>query len=81
MTSARSSTVCAPSTARVKSLGLVSALDRLEPNLQAFADAPRDIRMDDSKGKALGVSFTDTRTGLCRALCRILHPEQQKSLP
>lgn len=65
----------------LKSLELVSALDRLEPNLQAFADAPRDIRMDISKGKALGVQFMDTRTGLCRALSRILRPEQQKSLP
>ena len=62
-------------------LGLCAALRRLEPNLQAFADAPRDIRMDGSLAKSLGVSFEHTCDGLCRALWAVLPPEQQKSLP
>jgi len=65
----------------LEQLGLYAALERLEPNLQAFADAPRDIRMDGSLAKSLGVSFESTCDGLCRALCAVLPPEQQKSLP
>ncbi len=53
-------------------LNLRNALDRLEPNLQAFADAPRDIRMDGTLAASLGVSFEDTQTGLCRALAKCL---------
>ena len=52
----------------LRELNLHSALSRLTPNVQAFADSPRDIRMDGSLAASLGVSFDPTCTGLCRAL-------------
>lgn len=56
----------------LKSFGLASALARLEPNLQAFADAPRDIRMNSEKLNSMGISFEDTCSGLCCALSKFL---------
>lgn len=53
-------------------LGLQDALSRLTPNLQAFADSPRDIRMDSTKAAAHGITFPSTVDGLCNALSRIL---------
>ena len=53
-------------------LELSSLLDRLTPNLQAFADSPRDIRMNCTRAASLGVSFEHTRDGLRRALANIL---------
>lgn len=44
------------------------ALDRLEPNVQAFAHCPRDIRMDGRNAAALGAVFRTTGEGLILAL-------------
>lgn len=49
-------------------LELTDALKRLIPNRQAFADSPRDIRMDCSLARDHGIFFESTRTELCRAL-------------
>lgn len=59
----------------LRELNLHSGLSRLTPNLQAFADAPRDIRMNGSLTASMGVSFDDTCEGLCRALSRCLKTE------
>ena len=53
-------------------LGLEDALTRLTPNRQAFADSPRDIRMDGTKAAIHGIIFETTRTGLVRALANCL---------
>lgn len=49
-------------------LGLENAAVRLKPNLQAFSDSPRDIRMDGSLAKSYQIVFESTRAGLCQAL-------------
>lgn len=56
----------------LEELNLREALDRLMPNRQAFADFPRDIRMDGSLAASHGITFESTRSGLCRALAAIL---------
>lgn len=53
-------------------LDLQDALARLTPNYQAFAESPRDIRMDGTKAAAHGIAFESTRAGLVRALANIL---------
>ena len=53
-------------------LDLRDALSRLTPNLTAFADSPRDIRMDCSLAESFGISFESTHDGLCRALKQAL---------
>ena len=52
-------------------LELSDALKRLIPNRQAFADSPRDIRMDGSLARAHGVSFESTREGLLHAVQKL----------
>ena len=56
----------------LEALQLRDALQRLAPNEEAFADTPRDIRMDTARIAAAGIRFTDTREGLCRALKEVL---------
>ena len=53
-------------------LGLHTAVNRMVPNLQAFAEAPRDIRMDTSLIASYGIHFESTRTSLFTALKQIL---------
>ena len=53
-------------------LGLADALARLRPDEQAFAAAPRDIRMDCTRAAAAGIVFEDTQQGLCRVLRAVL---------
>ena len=43
-------------------------LQRLVPDCQTFADAPRDIRMDPAHTAAAGIVFETTKQGLCAAL-------------
>jgi dTDP-4-dehydrorhamnose reductase len=43
-------------------------LQRLVPDCQTFADAPRDIRMDPARTAAAGIVFETTKQGLCAAL-------------
>ncbi len=44
------------------------ALERLQPNEAAFADAPRDITMDLSRLEAAGIRFPTTKEALLQAL-------------
>ena len=53
-------------------LGLTQALHRLHPNTMAFADAPRDIRMNTSLAASLGIRFGSTKDGLTKALKQYL---------
>ena len=53
-------------------LNLTDALRRLTPNLQAFSDSPRDIRMDPSLAASHGIHFRSTQEGLRDALGQIL---------
>ena len=46
--------------------GLKTALRRLRPNEEAFAENPRDISMDLTKLRAAGIEFPTTKEGLCR---------------
>lgn len=48
------------------------ALARLAPNLQAFAESPRDIRMDTAKTAHRGILFPSTAEGLASVLLKIL---------
>ena len=48
--------------------GFTAALHRLTPNEAAFADAPRDISMDQAKLRAAGIRFPTTAEGLLSAL-------------
>ena len=48
--------------------GFTAALHRLTPNVAAFADAPRDISMDQAKLRAAGIRFPTTAEGLLTAL-------------
>lgn len=52
--------------------GLSDPLTRLVPDTQAFADVPRDIRMDPARTAAAGIVFDTTRQGLCAALEKVL---------
>lgn len=45
-------------------LGMKSALTRLKPDEEAFAEHPRDISMDMTKLKAAGIHFPTTKNGL-----------------
>lgn len=56
----------------LQELNLQNVLSRLSPNQQAFADFPRDIRMDGSLTAALGITFENTCIGLCKALSACL---------
>ena len=49
-------------------LGMEAALQRLQPNREAFAENPRNIAMDLSKLNAAGISFATTKEGLRMAL-------------
>lgn len=49
-------------------LGQKSALRRLSPNEEAFANGPRDISMDLAKLNAAGIDFPTTLDGLVAAL-------------
>ena len=53
--------------ARLEELGL-EAVNRLQPNLDAFADHPRDISMDLGKLAAAGIAFPTSRDALLQAL-------------
>ena len=53
-------------------LGLTQALHRLQPNTMAFADAPRDIRMNTSFASSFGIRFASTEEGLIKALKQLL---------
>jgi dTDP-4-dehydrorhamnose reductase len=52
----------------LEQLGQESALRRLTPNEEAFADNPRDISMDLGKLNAAGIFFPTTEEGLRMAL-------------
>ncbi len=52
--------------------GLQCAASRLTPDTAAFADTPRDIRMDMTRTTAAGIAFAPTQQGLCDALEKIL---------
>lgn len=56
----------------LETVGLEQALKRLTPNLEAFAENPRDISMDLRKLSAAGIFFPTTKEGLCRALREII---------
>jgi hypothetical protein len=56
----------------IKALGWEEVIPRVVPNLQAFADAPRDIRMDTAKAESFGIKFSTTAEGLVEALRRVL---------
>lgn len=60
----------------LEELDLQNALSRLTPNLQAFADCPRDIRMDTSLINSMGIFFDSTCTGLHKALFDCLQATQ-----
>jgi dTDP-4-dehydrorhamnose reductase len=51
----------------LEELGL-EAVNRLQPNRDAFADHPRDISMDLSKLAAAGITFPTSRDALLQAL-------------
>lgn len=51
----------------LESLGL-DAVNRLQPNTEAFADHPRDISMDLSKLRSAGITFPTSFDALCHAL-------------
>ena len=53
-------------------LQLEEPLTRLVPNLQAFANAPRDIRMRCDRAASLGARFPSTQEGLYQALAQSL---------
>lgn len=52
----------------LEALGMESALERLQPNEEAFAGHPRDLSMNLCKLNAAGISFPTTRESLCYAL-------------
>ena len=52
----------------LEKMGMESALGRLQPNEEAFAENPRDITMDAAKLNAAGIFFPTTVDGLCAAL-------------
>lgn len=56
----------------LEDLNLTNTLSRLTPNLQAFSDFPRDIRMDTSLAESHGICFASTRDCLRDALRQIL---------
>ena len=53
-------------------LELSSALERLTPNEIAFAEAPRDIRIQASRAASFGIHFDSTQEGLYQALSKCL---------
>lgn len=55
-----------------ESLGLDTALKRMTANDQAFADSPRDIRMNTALAQSYGIHFESTQEGLSRALRKCL---------
>ena len=56
----------------LETAGMETALKRLTPNLEAFAENPRDISMDVRKLNGAGIFFPSTKEGLCRALGEII---------
>jgi dTDP-4-dehydrorhamnose reductase len=52
----------------LEELDMQTALARLIPNTQAFADSPRDISMNTEKIRATGIFFPSTQEGLLQAL-------------
>lgn len=52
----------------LEKLGMDSALTRLEPNTEAFAENPRDLSMDPEKLRSAGIFFPTTKQGLLDAL-------------
>lgn len=52
----------------LQELGMEAALRRLQPNVEAFAENPRDITMDQTKLNAAGITFPSTRDALSLAL-------------
>ena len=52
----------------LEKLDAEAALQRLQPNEEAFAAQPRDLTMDLTKLKAAGISFPATAEGLLRAM-------------
>ena len=52
----------------LETLHLEAALNRLTPNLEAFAASPRDISMDLTKLRAAGIDFPTTKQCLLNAL-------------
>lgn len=60
----------------LQELDLQNALSRLTPNPEAFADRPRDIRMDTTLTNSMGVFFDNTCDELCKALYDCLQVTQ-----
>lgn len=52
----------------MEEMKMEEALRRLRPNEEAFADAPRDLTMDQTKLNGAGIAFPTTKEGLCLAL-------------
>lgn len=52
----------------LQQLGMTSALARLTPNREAFAENPRDLTMDTAKIQEAGMFFPTTKQGLLDAL-------------
>lgn len=52
----------------LETLGMESALRRLKPNEEAFADNPRNLSMDPAKLQGAGIVFPTTAEGLILAL-------------
>ena len=52
----------------LEKLGMESALRRLKPNEEAFADNPRNLSMDPAKLQGAGIVFPTTAEGLILAL-------------
>ena len=52
----------------LQTLGMESALARLQPNREAFAENPRNISMDLTRLQSAGIVFPSTQEGLCQAL-------------
>jgi dTDP-4-dehydrorhamnose reductase len=54
----------------LQKLGRTTALSRLMPNEEAFAEDPRDITMDLTKLNAAGITFPTTQEGLLQAMAK-----------
>ena len=54
----------------LQKLGRTTALSRLIPNEEAFAEDPRDITMDLTKLNAAGITFPTTQEGLLQAMAK-----------
>ena len=52
----------------LETLGMDSALARLEPDTESFSTAPRDLTMDLTALRTAGISFPGAKEALLRAM-------------